>query len=87
MQVLQGLAKFITSDGEGATCLVEMIVAGASDEAAAATVARSVAASSLNKAATYGRDPNWGRICPCSRICWSSIRSSAAFKSLLESSI
>lgn len=35
---------------------------GADTEAAAASVARSVAASSLTKAAVYGRDPNWGRI-------------------------
>ncbi|KAG0565684.1 hypothetical protein KC19_7G007000 [Ceratodon purpureus] len=60
--VLQGLAKSIASDGEGATCLVEVTVSGALDEAAAATVARSVASSSLTKAAIYGRDPNWGRI-------------------------
>eukprot|EP00246_Nothoceros_aenigmaticus_P008660 TRINITY_DN2353_c0_g1_i4.p1 TRINITY_DN2353_c0_g1~~TRINITY_DN2353_c0_g1_i4.p1 ORF type:complete len:202 (-),score=41.52 TRINITY_DN2353_c0_g1_i4:75-680(-) len=60
--VLQGLAKSIASDGEGATCLIEVEVVGAKDEAAAATVARSVAASSLTKAAIYGRDPNWGRI-------------------------
>jgi len=60
--VLQGLAKSIASDGEGATCLIEVTVTGADDEAAAATVARSVAASSLAKAAIYGRDPNWGRI-------------------------
>eukprot|EP00897_Mesotaenium_endlicherianum_P005664 jgi/Mesen1/5125/ME000255S04100 len=58
----QGLAKSIAWDGEGATCLVEVQVSGAESEADAATVARSVAASSLAKAAVYGRDPNWGRI-------------------------
>ncbi|GAB2272472.1 hypothetical protein Dimus_007296 [Dionaea muscipula] len=60
--VMQGLAKSIASDGEGATCLIEVTVAGASGEAEAAKIARSVASSSLTKAAVYGRDPNWGRI-------------------------
>ncbi|RDY07305.1 Arginine biosynthesis bifunctional protein ArgJ, chloroplastic, partial [Mucuna pruriens] len=58
--VMQGLAKSIAWDGEGATCLVEVSVSGANSEAEAAKVARSVASSSL--AAIYGRDPNWGRI-------------------------
>ncbi|XP_057856457.2 arginine biosynthesis bifunctional protein ArgJ, chloroplastic isoform X1 [Cryptomeria japonica] len=60
--VLQGLAKSIASDGEGATCLIEVTVTGANNELEAANVARSVASSSLTKAAIYGRDPNWGRI-------------------------
>lgn len=58
----QSLAKAIAWDGEGATCLIEVQVSGALDEPSAATVARTVAASSLAKAAVYGRDPNWGRI-------------------------
>ncbi|CAL0317003.1 unnamed protein product [Lupinus luteus] len=60
--VMQGLAKSIAWDGEGATCLIEVTVVGANSEAEAAKVARSVASSSLVKAAVYGRDPNWGRI-------------------------
>ncbi|KAI5682286.1 hypothetical protein M9H77_03514 [Catharanthus roseus] len=60
--VMQGLAKSIAWDGEGATCLIEVRVAGANSEAEAAQIARSVASSSLTKAAVYGRDPNWGRI-------------------------
>ncbi|XP_057423328.1 arginine biosynthesis bifunctional protein ArgJ, chloroplastic isoform X3 [Lotus japonicus] len=60
--VMQGLAKSIAWDGEGATCLIEVTVTGANSEAEAAKVARSVASSSLVKAAVYGRDPNWGRI-------------------------
>ncbi|KAJ6820080.1 arginine biosynthesis bifunctional protein ArgJ, chloroplastic [Iris pallida] len=60
--VMQGLAKSIAWDGEGATCLIEVTVTGASDEAEAARFARSVASSSLVKAAIFGRDPNWGRI-------------------------
>ncbi|XP_037420439.1 arginine biosynthesis bifunctional protein ArgJ, chloroplastic-like [Triticum dicoccoides] len=60
--VMQGLAKSIAWDGEGATCLIEVTVTGANNEADAAKIARSVAASSLVKAAVFGRDPNWGRI-------------------------
>ncbi|XP_024976011.1 arginine biosynthesis bifunctional protein ArgJ, chloroplastic [Cynara cardunculus var. scolymus] len=60
--VMQGLAKSIAWDGEGATCLMEVTVTGAGSEAEAAKIARSVASSSLTKAAIYGRDPNWGRI-------------------------
>lgn len=60
--VMQGLAKSIAWDGEGATCLIEVIVSGANNEADAAKIARTVASSSLVKAAIYGRDPNWGRI-------------------------
>ncbi|XP_020577716.1 arginine biosynthesis bifunctional protein ArgJ, chloroplastic [Phalaenopsis equestris] len=60
--VMQGLAKSIAWDGEGATCLLEVIVSGANNEAEAAKIARTVASSSLVKAAVYGRDPNWGRI-------------------------
>ncbi|CAN0881518.1 Arginine biosynthesis bifunctional protein ArgJ, chloroplastic [Linum grandiflorum] len=60
--VMQGLAKSIAWDGEGATCLIEVTVVGAESEMDAAKIARSVASSSLVKAAVYGRDPNWGRI-------------------------
>ncbi|KAG1371667.1 arginine biosynthesis bifunctional protein ArgJ, chloroplastic [Cocos nucifera] len=60
--VMQGLAKSVAWDGEGATCLIEVSVTGTSNEAEAAKIARSVASSSLVKAAVYGRDPNWGRI-------------------------
>ncbi|KAF8683718.1 hypothetical protein HU200_044650 [Digitaria exilis] len=60
--VMQGLAKSIAWDGEGATCLIEVTVNGANNEAEAAKIARSVASSSLVKAAVFGRDPNWGRI-------------------------
>jgi glutamate N-acetyltransferase/amino-acid N-acetyltransferase len=56
------LAKAIARDGEGATCLLEIQVTGAPDAAAARRVARTVAGSSLFKAAVFGRDPNWGRI-------------------------
>ena len=60
--LLQGLAKAIAWDGEGATCLIECRVAGAASDGGARAVARSVVASSLTKAAVFGHDPNWGRI-------------------------
>ena len=60
--VCQYLAKAIARDGEGATCLIEVQVAGATDEKAARQVARTIAGSSLVKSAVFGRDPNWGRI-------------------------
>jgi glutamate N-acetyltransferase / amino-acid N-acetyltransferase len=56
------LAKAIARDGEGATCLIEVQVSGAVDDAAARQVARTIAGSSLTKSAIFGRDPNWGRI-------------------------
>ena len=59
---LQHLAQAIARDGEGATCLIEVQVEGAVDEASALAVARTVCGSSLVKTAVHGRDPNWGRI-------------------------
>ena len=56
------LAKAIARDGEGATCLIEVSVTGAMSDRAASQIARTVAGSSLVKSATFGRDPNWGRI-------------------------
>jgi len=61
-EVCMHLAKSIARDGEGATCLIEVQVSGASDDQAARQIARTIAGSSLFKAAVYGRDPNWGRI-------------------------
>jgi glutamate N-acetyltransferase/amino-acid N-acetyltransferase len=60
--LLQGLAKSIAWDGEGATVLVEVEVTGAASDADARVVARSVAGSSLAKSAIFGGDPNWGRL-------------------------
>jgi glutamate N-acetyltransferase/amino-acid N-acetyltransferase len=61
-QVCIHLAKAIARDGEGASCLIEVQVTGAEDDAAASQVARTIAGSSLVKSAIFGRDPNWGRI-------------------------
>lgn len=61
-EVCMYLAKSIARDGEGATCLLEVQVSGAADDQAARQIARTIAGSSLFKAAVFGRDPNWGRI-------------------------
>ncbi|MGD1873130.1 MAG: bifunctional ornithine acetyltransferase/N-acetylglutamate synthase [Mastigocoleus sp.] len=61
-EVCQHLAKAIARDGEGATCLIEVRVNGASDGASARKIAKTIAGSSLVKSAVFGRDPNWGRI-------------------------
>ena len=56
------LAKCIARDGEGATKLIEVTVECALDQSEARLAARTIAGSSLVKAAIYGSDPNWGRI-------------------------
>ena len=61
-KVCQHLAKAIARDGEGATCLIEVEVEGASDDESARQIAKTIVGSSLVKSAIFGRDPNWGRI-------------------------
>ena len=56
------LAKQLVADGEGALHVMAIRIEGAEDEAAAETIARTVAASPLVKTAVTGSDPNWGRI-------------------------
>lgn len=56
------LAKYIASDGEGATKLIEVTVHGAETVEAARKLARHVVASNLVKTAFFAQDPNWGRI-------------------------
>ena len=56
------LAKAMARDGEGATRLISVTVSGAASEENAAALARSVAGSSLVKAACFGADANWGRV-------------------------
>jgi glutamate N-acetyltransferase/amino-acid N-acetyltransferase len=60
--VLEHCAKAIARDGEGATVLLEVRVAGARSDEDARKLARCVASSSLCKAAVFGHDPNWGRV-------------------------
>ncbi len=60
--VCEYLAKEVARDGEGATKLIEVRVAGARSEKDAKLIARSVAGSDLVKSAIFGEDPNFGRI-------------------------
>jgi glutamate N-acetyltransferase / amino-acid N-acetyltransferase len=56
------LARMLVQDGEGATKVVEVRIAGARTRREALIAARSVANSPLVKTAICGADPNWGRI-------------------------
>ena len=60
--VSQNLAKQIARDGEGANCLIEVLVKGAKNTDNAIMVAKSICNSALVKTAIHGCDPNWGRI-------------------------
>lgn len=60
--VAQDLAKKVVRDGEGARCLVEIAVTGASSDAAARQVAQTVSGSLLFKTMLAGGEPNWGRV-------------------------
>jgi glutamate N-acetyltransferase / amino-acid N-acetyltransferase len=60
--VLLDLALQVVRDGEGATKLIRVDVAGAESDAAAKRVALSVANSPLVKTAIAGNDANWGRV-------------------------
>jgi glutamate N-acetyltransferase/amino-acid N-acetyltransferase len=60
--VLLQLALEIVADGEGATRVGRVEVAGGADEDEAERVARAIANSPLVKTALFGRDSNWGRI-------------------------
>jgi glutamate N-acetyltransferase/amino-acid N-acetyltransferase len=56
------LARMLVRDGEGATKLIEVRVAGAKQKEAARTIAKTIANSLLVKTAIFGCDANWGRI-------------------------
>jgi glutamate N-acetyltransferase/amino-acid N-acetyltransferase len=56
------LAKMIPDDGEGASHLIEINIAGCRTEQDADRIARTIADSALVKTAVTGGDPNWGRI-------------------------
>jgi acetylglutamate kinase len=58
----QELAKMVAADGEGATRMMEVKVAGAPSTEIARELARAVAGSNLVTAAVFGADPNWGRV-------------------------
>jgi len=56
------LAKMIARDGEGATKMMEVTIAGARNHEDAVKAAKAVVRSPLVKAALFGADPNWGRV-------------------------
>jgi glutamate N-acetyltransferase / amino-acid N-acetyltransferase len=56
------LAKAVVRDGEGATKLIEVTIAGAASEEDARRAAFAVANSPLVKTAIHGAAPNWGRV-------------------------
>lgn len=60
--LMEDLAKHIARDGEGAKKLITIDVTGATDDTAAAQIARAIANSPLVKTAIAGSDANWGRI-------------------------
>lgn len=62
LPVCRELAKQMVLDGEGAEHAVEIRVEGLADQAAARTVAKTVATSLLVKTALFGKDANWGRL-------------------------
>ena len=61
-EVCADLSAQIVADGEGATVLLEIEVAGAATAADASAIARRIATSPLVKTAAFGRDANWGRV-------------------------
>ena len=61
-QVGTYLTKELARDGEGASHLIVVEVAGAADTEDARKAAKTVASSNLVKSAVYGADPNWGRL-------------------------
>ncbi|MHC5306561.1 bifunctional glutamate N-acetyltransferase/amino-acid acetyltransferase ArgJ [Bartonella sp. LJL80] len=61
-EVLHELALQVVCDGEGARHLIEVNVQGATSDAAAKTIALSIANSPLVKTAVAGEDANWGRV-------------------------
>jgi glutamate N-acetyltransferase/amino-acid N-acetyltransferase len=56
------LARATAGDGEGASKLVTVKVHGADNDETAELLAKTVASSSLVKAACFGADANWGRV-------------------------
>ena len=61
-EVCTHLTRELARDGEGASHLIVVEVAGAADIADARNAAKTIASSSLVKSAVYGADPNWGRV-------------------------
>ncbi len=68
-EVCVELARSIPADGEGATHLITIEVAGCRHPVEAHTIAKTVANSPLVKTAVAGADPNWGRIVSAAGYC------------------
>ncbi|MGH3003967.1 MAG: bifunctional ornithine acetyltransferase/N-acetylglutamate synthase, partial [Gaiellaceae bacterium] len=62
LTVCRELSSQIVVDGEGATLVAEINVAGAASGAEAKAIAQRIATSPLVKTALFGRDANWGRV-------------------------
>jgi glutamate N-acetyltransferase / amino-acid N-acetyltransferase len=62
LSVMKELAFLIVRDGEGATKVIHITVAGARKKEVAEKLARRISVSPLVKTAFFGCDPNWGRI-------------------------
>ena len=62
LEVCRELSRAIPADGEGATHLISIEVAGCATRTDARRIANNVADSPLVKCAIHGADPNWGRI-------------------------
>jgi glutamate N-acetyltransferase/amino-acid N-acetyltransferase len=60
--VCSDLSSQIVGDGEGATVVAHINVAGAASTAEARAVAQRIATSPLVKTALFGHDANWGRV-------------------------
>ncbi|CAN5836165.1 bifunctional glutamate N-acetyltransferase/amino-acid acetyltransferase ArgJ [soil metagenome] len=61
-QVCRNLTHQMAADAEGASRVVIIDLAGATDDGAALGLARAMADSALVRSAFYGADPNWGRL-------------------------
>jgi len=62
MVICGKLCRMVSTDGEGATKLLQCKVHGSPSEETAETLAKSVIMSPLVKSAFFGADANWGRI-------------------------
>lgn len=74
LAVCEDLVRQLARDGEGATKLLIVEVAGAHSAAEADRAARRIGNSMLVKTAVFGGDPNWGRIMQtigAGRVRWS----------------
>lgn len=73
LALCEDLVRQLARDGEGATKLISVEIAGARSAAEADTAARRIGNSMLVKTAVFGGDPNWGRIMQtlgAARIAW-----------------